>query len=370
MNANFARSGWISLGGLLVMSSEVARADWPHPPENFREHIVSLKEETPVVKAVREHLAAALAGVKPEDAAAAQVSATADKGYLVWGDLFKTGTCFALYEPKEKEATKLDEAWKPGATLGLAEWKDGKWELRGLWKMPLGWVPQEERWSGNDDKYVEKDTLRIPWELEDLSGDGVPEVIVSGEKMKYDQARYVMKFDTESHGLDLLTYSIKKPEKVGKYLRLYAASGNKAIWGEWTFLEWTEGKLEERAVWRSVSPYHQDLPPFTLVDVTREGGKRRSYRIDQPESFGDTRDVYAISQSGLPMGTVTVEWESDQINLNDRYARAKAVIFHEMTGLPREYFPEPRDGKVPDALGEEATVRTEGGGPLNGMFHE
>ncbi|MES2440787.1 MAG: hypothetical protein V4584_17100, partial [Verrucomicrobiota bacterium] len=185
MNANFARWGWISWGTVLVMGSGVARGDSPQPPDNIREHVVSVKEETPVVKTVREHLAAALAGVKPGEAAGAQVTATAEQGYLVWGDLFKTGTCFALYEPKEKEATKLDEAWKPGATLGLAEWKDGKWELRGLWKMPLGWVPLDERWSGPGYPYVEKDTLRMPWELEDLSGDGVPEVIVSGEKMKY-----------------------------------------------------------------------------------------------------------------------------------------------------------------------------------------
>ena len=353
-----------------MLSSGAARGDWPQPPENIREHVVSLKDETPVLRAVRENLAAALAGVKPEEAAGARISATADKGYLVWGDLFKTGTCYALYEPKEKEAKKLDEAWKPGATLGLAEWKDGKWELRGLWKMPLGWVPEDDRWSGSEYKYVESDTLRTPWELEDLMGDDVPEVIVAGEKPKYRQARYVMKFNKESRGLDLLTYSMRKPEKVGKYLKTYDASGNKAIWVEWTFLEWTEGKLEERAVWRSVTPYHQPAPSFTLVDVTREGGKRRSYRIEMPESTGQHRDDYAISQSGLPMGTVTVDWSSEKIEINERYMRGMAMLFHKMTGLPREYFPEPRDGKVPEALGEEATVQTDGGGPLNVMFHE
>ncbi len=354
----------------MLCGTGVARGDWPQPPENIREHVVSLKEETPVVKAVRENLAAVLAGAKPEEAAEARISATAEKGYLMWGDLFKTGACFALYEPKEKEAVKLDAAWKPGATLALAEWKDGKWELRGLWRMPLGWVPLEDRWSGNESKYVERDTLRMPWELEDMIGDSTPELVVSGEKMKYHQARYVMKFDKESRGLELLTYSIKKPEKMGKYLKTYAASGNKAIWSEWTFLEWSEDKLEERAVWRSVTPYHQPAPSFTLVDVTREGGKRRSYRIEQPDSFEDQRDVFAISQSGLPIGTVTVEWKSDQINLNDRYARAESVIFHEMTGLPREVFPEPRDGKVPEALGEEAKVSVDGGAPLNSLFFD
>jgi hypothetical protein len=368
MNANIARSGWVSVGAVVVMGSGVARGDWPQPPENIREHVVSLKEETPALKAVRENLAVALAGVKPGEEAGVQISATAEKGYLMWGDLFKTGGCFALYEPKEKEAVKLDAAWKPGATLALAEWKDGKWELRGLWKMPLGWVPQEDRWSGNEYKYVERDTLRMPWELEDLIGDTAPEVIISGEKPKYRQARYVMKFDKKSGGLDLLTYSMKKPEKVGKYLKIYDASGNKAIWSEWTFLEWSEGKLEERAVWRSVTPYTQPAPSFTLVEVTPEGGKRKSYRIEQPESFEDKRDVFKISQSGLPIGTVTVEWQSDQIDVNDRYARAGAVIFHQMTGLPREVFPEVRDGKVPDALGEEATVQTDGGATLNAMF--
>ncbi len=354
------------MGGVLVMGSGVARADWPAPPDNIREHVVSLKEETPVVKAVREHLVKSLAGVKPGEVAGAQVTATAEKGYLVWGDLFKTGTCFALYEPSVEKA---EEA----VTMALAKWKDGKWELRGLWKMPLSWAPLDDRWSGSGYVSMEKDTPRAPFELEDLMADDAPEVIVSGEKTKYHQARYVMKYDKESHGLDLLTYSMRKPEKVGRYVQIYDSLGNKSPRQEWTFMEWMDGRLEERAVWHPGSQLVDGLPAFTLLDVTREGGRRQRYRIDSAEGSGEDRDVYTISESGRRVGTATVEWQPGKKGRAGYELQVGAWFFEKLAGMPREYFPETmsystyQDGKQvnhvdekPERLENHATAKVEG----------
>ena len=61
MNANFARWCRVWLGVVLLAGAGVARGDWPVLPEDMQQRVISLKEETPVVRAVRENLAAALA---------------------------------------------------------------------------------------------------------------------------------------------------------------------------------------------------------------------------------------------------------------------------------------------------------------------
>lgn len=84
---------------------------------------------------------------------------------------------------------------------------------------------------------------------------------------------------------------------------------------------------------------------------------------------GRYRDVYALSQSGLPIGTVTVEWASEKIDVNDRYMRGMALFFHKMTGLPREDFPERGMASYRPPLGEDAKVSLDGGASLNVLFH-
>lgn len=354
VNSSVAMFRWVLLGGLLLLGAGVARGDWPQPPENIQEHVISLKAESPTEKAAREHLAAALAGVKPAAEAVPRISATADKGYLVWGDLFRTGGCYALYEPKEKVA-------EDAATLGLAEWKDGKWELRGLWKMQVDWVPQEERWSGSGYQDTYKDAARVPFELEDVISDEVPEVIVSGEKMKYHQAKYLLHFDAKTHGLELLTYSMARPVKAGKQVRLYDASGNKAIWQEWQFLEWKDGKLVERAAWHSETPYNGEEASFDTVRVAGEDGKVENFRINLGVGEGENTRNYEVMKDGGPFAKVAVTWTPGKSQDNAELME-RAWFFEKLTGLAREDFPErygPETGDKPklQRLENGATVR-------------
>jgi hypothetical protein len=314
--------------------------DWPEPPENIREHVISLKMETPLVEAVREHAAAALARIKPDELAGARISATAEMGYLVWGNLFKTGGCCALYEPREKGEENT-------ASLGLAEWKDGKWELRGLWKMPLHWMPEADRWIGTSGYCNPQDTVRAPFELVDLISDEVPEVIVFGEKTKYHQAIYVMKFDKESRGLDLLTYSMAKPMKVGNYLRTYDASRNKPIWQEWTFLEWTDGKLEERATWHSEVPYNNEDPEFRLVEVTGKKGQVEKFRIVWEGSEMDRQSVVKVTRGQAPCATMKISWREAGDETPKSYLPEEPWLFEKLTGLPHDCFPELSEKRMP-----------------------
>lgn len=55
-------------------------------------------------------------------------------------------------------------------------------KLRGLWKTWIDWPPQDERWSGPKCQYADKESLPLPFVLEDLIGDEVPEVIVAGKR--------------------------------------------------------------------------------------------------------------------------------------------------------------------------------------------
>ena len=356
MNANFARWCRVWLGVVLLAGAGVARGDWPVLPEDMQQRVISLKEETPVVRAVRENLAAALAMVKPEAAAEMKVSATAAKGHLVWGDLFQTGSCYALYEPRVKGEEE-------SATLALAEWQEGKWELRGLWRMPLDWVPSEDRWSGNAFKQVERDTLRTPWELEDLIGDAAPEVIVAGEKMKYHQVRYVMKFDKESRGLELLALSMAKPVKAGRFLRTYDASGNKAVWQEWTFLEWKEGKLEERAAWHYESPYNNIDPAFYEARAAGADGKVEKFRATMGNGEEGNVWSYVVEKDGKPFAKLRVNWMPEKSRENADLMEG-AWLFEKLTGLAREDFPERHGRETAEKaklgrLEDSATVEVE-----------
>lgn len=358
MNGNFLGwgCGWILLGGVLVMGSGVALGDWPGPPEDIQEHVIAVDGKDSAAEVVRLDMHQVLGVTQPQRSNEVRELATKDRGYVLSGNLFGTGGFFALYEPKISN--------KPGSpTLALAEHVAGKMELRGLWKTRMDWIPQHERWSGPEYQYEEKDSLHVPFLLEDVIGDATPEVIVAGEKGKYHQARYVMMYNKESHGLDLLTYSWAKPVKVGNYLRIYDISGNKAIWQAWTFLEWKDGQLAERAMWHSESPYNNIDPPFKVVRVTGADGKLEKFRVAAGNSEADSPWNYEITKNGEPFAKLAVEWTPGNHRENAELMEA-AWIFEKLTGLAREdfpqrYGPEKEDKPKLERLEDHATVVVE-----------
>jgi len=356
MNANFAGGGWISLSGVLVLGSGVALADWPGPPVDIQEHVIAVDGKDSAAEVVRLDMNHILGVTQPQRSNEVRELATKDRGYVLSGNLFGTGGFFALYEPKIGN--------KPGSpTLALAEHVDGEMELRGLWKTPMNWIPQHERWSGPEYQYAEEDSLHLPFVLEDVIGDETPEVIVAGEKGKYHQARYVMKYNKESHGLDLLTYSWAKPVKVGKYLRTYETSGNKAIWQAWTFLEWKDGMLAERAMWHSEAPYNNIDPPFHKVRVAGAEGKLEEFRVTMGTDEPGSPWKYEISQGGEPFAKLAVKWPPGSEPGNAHLMEA-AWIFEKLTGLAREDFPERYGPEMEDKpklerLEDHATVVVE-----------
>jgi hypothetical protein len=322
-----ADSVWMLLVGMLLFGTGAARADWPQPPDDIQTHVIPVDGSDSAAEVVRMDMDVALAGTQPAGPNKIRQTATSSRGYVLCGNLFGTDGFFALYEPKI-----ANKAGCP--TLALAEYVDAGWKLRGLWKIDLYWVPQDTRWSGPESQYDKNDSPNLPFTLEDLISDNTPEVIVSGEKAKYFQARYVMRYDKKSHGLDLLTYSWTAPQKVGDYLRIVDTSGNKAVWCAWTFLEWKDNKLTERAMWHSESPYNNVDPSFFKVRTTGADGKKENFRATM-SGAGD----YDISKDDKPFAKLSTKWLSGKSEENADLMMG-AWIFEKLTGLPREYFPE------------------------------
>ncbi len=349
---------WVVSVAIGVAGTPVASGDWPVRPDNIQEYVIDLKKESPALESATASLAANLADVRPT--MESQVSATKSRGYVMSGDLFKTGTCFALYEPKIADNP---------ATLGLAEWHNNAWELKGLWKMPVTWVSKDPRWQSSEGMFA-RDTSALPFELADLGADGVPEVIVSGEKMKSYQVSYIMHFDAKSHDLELLTYSLKKPVKVGNFVRLYDGSQNKATWSEWQLLEWQNGNLVERAIWHSEMAYRETDESYVLADVKKAPGKWKRYRIDEVPGGDQNEHAYKLSKDGKQAGTVAFEWKPGTIDRGNSHSSEMAWFFEKLTGLPRDHYPDTlnyttqyQDGtqehhsdEMPELLEKNATV--------------
>ncbi len=333
-----------------MLGTGVARGDSPHPPGDIQSLVIAVDGKDSGAEVARRDMGQSLVlpsrewtrGDRPEKSE----WATKELGYGLYGNLFGTGGYFALYEPKVGDKSGMP-------TLALAEQADGEWKLRGLWTIQMDWLPRDDRWAGTQVFANRDQVARVPFELEDVVGDATPEVIVAGEMMKYRQAWYVMKFDPKTHGLELLTYSMMKPVKEGNCVRIYSDSGNKAIWSEWAFLEWNDGKLVERAAWHGESPYNNIDPSFWDVRVAGKNGKTEHFKII-------SGDGWELLKDGEPFGKVAVTWKQGEMP-GDGDLLVGAWFFEKITGLAREAFPERHGGETNDKpklekLEDHATV--------------
>ncbi len=353
MTASFARSRWILLGGaLLLMGTGWAR----ETVDGLQESVIDLGDDSPAAKVVRDHLMETLAMVKPTTKGKPQVSTTKGGGYVLSGNLFKTGSCFGLFETDPNADEK-------SSTVGLAERADGKWLLRGLWKMPVVWLPKGVKWDGSGENvHYPVEPYHKPFELQDFSGDGVPEVLVAGEVDKYFKSTYLLKYAPKIHGLDLLEWTMNKPEQTGKYVLLYNNSGGRAIWEEWTFCQWVEGKLVERAMWHSEVPYTDPEQDFILAEATGKDGKVEKFRITSTDSENEGEHAYTITRDDQPFAKLAVVWRhSDMQNQDPRSDEFEtAWLFEKLTGLSRKLCPDRRDLKKPGKFEALAIVRVTG----------
>ena len=186
----------------------------------------------PEMSLERECLTRGLAEVAPMPKIKPRSFVTKDGRFILYGDLFKTGGCFALVELPEKPG----ETDFGNANTAFAEWVDAKWKLQGAWSIPAVWRPKGWKWNEKDGSdYLPVTPATEPFALCDFNGDGIPEVIIAGDVAKYYQEHYLLRFDSKTHRLILLESAMRKPMLVGGYVRLYFNSGRRAIYEEWRF---------------------------------------------------------------------------------------------------------------------------------------
>ena len=288
-------------------------------------------------------------------------SFTTSKGcFVLHGDLFGNGQRFALME------LQVDPSFEKMATeekvVGLAWLNAGRWELRVLIDVAPVWRPKG--WKVSDDDYLPTTPAEHPFELEDLSGDGVPEVILSAEVNKYYQQHFVFRWNAKTKSLACVAGSMAKPVAEGGYVILHSNSGRRAIWGEWSFCRWDGDRLVEKASWHDEVPYNGPEEPFKIAKRVNADGTTVEFELKDPESDSDTDSVYRITRQEKPFAKVTFKWSRTyQAVTADGYdpsGEETAYLFEKLTGLPRKLYPGLEETKRVKSLETSAKIHVEG----------
>lgn len=306
--------------------------------------------EPPAAKA-RESLPAGLSALTPKPKQPPRTVVNKQGCYVLYGDLFKTGGCFALLEIPPAPGGK------PGENTGsvaLAEWEASDWKLGGLWNIEAIW--RDPQAPTKPDDYLPIAPTSRPFQIEDFSGDHVPEVLIAGEVHRYYQVYYLLRFDPETRRLRLVASSMARPERAGKFVRLYSNSGRRSTFENWEFLEWSGKELVSRFQWHEETPYYQPEEPFISAEVTDQDGRKVLFRIVDSESG------YEITRDGHPFARIAITWK-DQAS--PRPPEGEAIengwLFEKLTGLPRKLYPRLEPGTKSVRLEKVAKIRVDGG---------
>ncbi|MFC5454081.1 hypothetical protein [Prosthecobacter fluviatilis] len=292
---------------------------------------------------------------------AAVSSFTTSKGcYVLHGDLFGSGQRFALME------LQVDPSFEMLATeekvVGLAWLNAGRWELCALIDVAPVWRPKG--WKKSDDDYLPVTPAEHPFELEDLSGDGVPEVILAAYVDKYFQEYFMFRWNAKTKSLACVADSMAKPVGQGSYVILHSNSGRRAIWGEWSFCRWNGDRLIEKASWHEEVPYNPPEEPFMIAKRVNSDGTTVEFELKDLESDSYTDSVYRITRQEKPFAKVTFKWSRTlQAVAADGYyppGEEAAYLFEKLTGLPRKLYPGLEYQKRIKSLEKSVKIHVEG----------
>jgi hypothetical protein len=260
-------SAWLSILPFLSSLRAAGASD-----KELSKLIVPFETGSVTTQAAQTFLMEKLGSVVLKTSDHPQVLITADKRYILYGDLFRTHDQYALAQvPQESDNQSEGDASSELSRVAFAHWRDGKWELTGLWDISCTWRPKE--WKETDDGPLPIKPTDHPFGLQDFTGDGVPEVIIAGEVWRYYQQHYLLCFNPKTHSLRLLQDAMAKPELVDGYLRLYFNSGHRAIFGEWHFLRWSGEEFIPKVSWHAESPYNNVDPDFVRAEISGPGGR-------------------------------------------------------------------------------------------------
>ena len=330
-------------------------------PGGLAELVVALDKPSALLEPAKKLIGETLGEIRAQAKALPQTKVLKSGRFVLWGDLFKTGGCFALVDLTSQRGGA------PGFSgFAFAKWKDGKWELRGLWKVPTVW--RSKGWQASEADYLPATPATQPFELLDLSGDGIPEVIVAGEVDRYFQQNYLFCFSSKANGLRLAATAMAKPETAGEYVRLYFNSGRRAIYEEWQFLKWDGDELVPVASWHDEDGYGTDDPTFSKGERTDRDGKSEVICVLYGKGQCNT-DSYELTRDGKPFGRMRLKWKDEtKLPFVDSDQIEKAWLFEKITGLPRRLYPSRGSVSFNSRLEDFASVAIQGNAEAVKLF--
>lgn len=269
--------------------------------------------------------------------AAASSFVTGEGCYVLHGDLFG-GQRFALMELKVKPP--FDKVATREKVVGLAWLNAGRWELRTVIDVAPVWRPKG--WKESEGDYLHIVPAERPFELADLSADGVPEIILAADVDKYFQQHFLFHWNAEAKSLTFVAASMRKPVRSGSYVVLYSNSGRRAIWEEWEFCQWEGDMLVGRALWHEEAPYDAREEPFMAATQVNSDGTGVVFEVKNAESNSAAESVYQITREKKPFARLTFKWirTFEAVTADGYYpfGEQSAYLFEKLTGLPRNIY--------------------------------
>lgn len=327
--------------------------------DELSELAIPIDKPSPRLAAATRALDAMLEPLKPELNTKVSSLVTKEGRFVLYGHLFGKSGIDALVEI----AMDSQEAGAWGDQLvGFARYNGTRWELRELWDIPTVWRP--EGWKAGDDDYLPITPAKRPFKLADLSGDGVPEVVVAGEVGKYYQAHYLFRFQSKEQRLVLVASAMAEPTFAGGLVRLDQNSGRRAIWGESGFHQWQGDKLIQKASWHDEVPYNNVDAPFVLATRMTSDGKNLEFRLEGVESEAESESAYQITREGRLFAKVTFKWPKPLIDLvgetYNAFDSEYAYLFEKLSGLPRSLYPAASKERPIMQLEKSVKIHVEG----------
>lgn len=263
-----------------------------------------------------------LSNLKANEIPAKPVSWISPQGPIVLhGDFFGDGRHLALVA-------------SDGTTLAQAG--EGQWRVLGRWDVLPAWVP-----AGEDPEELGYEKVKppeVPFVLRDLSGDGVPEILIAfdndGERIGYAIAR------KKGDALDLLDVSSasNEPRGLAGFLKIPSVLWSGKSWDLIdNFYRWSnEGLTEVGSLGKySGSPDEGSLG-FIAVRHLPDGSDQAFHIREQ--------DGLAIVLSGTWNGGFEIKDATEFAKVrsivpegaSSNILHTKALLFERMTGVPGE----------------------------------
>lgn len=260
-----------------------------------------------------------LSHLKADKVPAKPTAWTSPEGSIVLhGDLFGDGRHLAL-------------AASDGATFAKAE--SGTWKILDRWDVLPAWVPAGKK--PEDLGYYHIDPPEVPFILRDLTGDKVPEILVSFNNDGYRLGYRI--FIRKDEGVKLLdTFSQRgEPEVKAGLMVLRDVDWGRKSWGSIdTCYRWVDDAPVAVAYFGGYGKDEDDS--YQIVAKVRSGGGHQSYKIIQENGTyriqkGTWDGAYEFAElKDFAKVTLHTDDADDAISYDD------ALLFEKLTGVSGE----------------------------------